>query len=754
MNKLCLLGLMLFATIAATAQDRPIGYWRAHMPYTNAENVATDGVTFYVVTKESFYTYNAAQNEITAYSKVEGMADVEMSAIGYDDATGIALLAYKNANIDLFIDNTFYNIPDIKLKTITGNKNVNDVYAENGLAYLSMSFGVVVVDLEKKEIKETYSFTSNGQSISVQSFASDDTYCYVTTETGMYRASKNNPNLQAFSQWTKIDNHTDLSHLLFYNHKIYVHNTDSVFTWNGTSLNFIYASPYTITQINAVKQNLYVSEYLSDAFVGKIKKLDENGQVADSFNTGGKPVGIYALSSGDDLYEADQFQGLTKYNNGTSQGIIKPEGPNGYGTFDILPYNKTIYIMHGSYDRQWRYNYNTDGFSIFKDDHWKSVTSRNNATLSNKTDLIRVAQDPTDQSLYIGSYKDGIFHYNADGSMEDLTHTSPVFEGTTGDPNAYRISGLAFDNENNLWITQYGAPHELVVKTPEGNYYNFNGAGSNISAASVIIDDYDQKWYLTPTAGVAVYNDNHTIDNKNDDAYARMDMTKNMPSNLTYCIAKDKDGTIWVGTDNGIGIINCPGEATSGTCAVEKRIVQYDNAAGYLFEGESVLSIAVDGADRKWVGTANGVWLISPSADKIIYRFTTDNSPLPSNIIQKISIDPVTGDVYIGTDLGLISYRSTAVEGAESNSNVITFPNPVPSGYNGTIAIKGLTTDGDVRITDITGQLVYRTKALGGQAVWSGKDYTGRRPQSGVYLIFVTNTDGTQTYAGKLAFLQ
>ena len=168
------------------------------------------------------------------------------------------------------------------------------------------------------------------------------------------------------------------------------------------------------------------------------------------------------------------------------------------------------------------------------------------------------------------------------------------------------------------------------------------------------------------------------------------------------------------------------------------------------------MAIAVDGANRKWVGTQNGVWLLSPDAgnSKIIQHFTQDNSPLPSNKIQHISIDPVTGDVYIGTEGGLVSYRGSATEGTTEKSQVLSFPNPVPSGYKGTIAIRGLPENADVRITDINGQLVYKTTALGGQAVWSGYDYKGRRPQSGVYLVFASNADGGQVYSGKLVFLQ
>src|SRR5690606_33054955 len=139
--------------------------------------------------------------------------------------------------------------------------------------------------------------------------------------------------------------------------------------------------------------------------------------------------------------------------------------------------------------------------------------------------------------------------------------------------------------------------------------------------------------------------------------------------------------------------------------------------------------------NRKWVGTANGVWLISEDGEKVIYRFSEDNSPLPSNQIRRINIDPVTGDVYISTSKGLVSFRSTATEGKEAIEDpLLVYPNPVPPGFSGMIAVRGLTENADVRITDISGQLVYRTKAFGGQAVWNGRDYTGHKVQSGVYL--------------------
>jgi hypothetical protein len=191
---------------------------------------------------------------------------------------------------------------------------------------------------------------------------------------------------------------------------------------------------------------------------------------------------------------------------------------------------------------------------------------------------------------------------------------------------------------------------------------------------------------------------------------------------------------------------------STGGCDAELKVVKYDLDAGLLFKQENVTTIAVDGANNKWIGTNNGVWLISDDAEEILFRFTKDNSPLPSNDINKIAINPETGVVYIATDIGLVSFRGNATDGASTNDNLLVFPNPVQSDYTGTIAIKGLVENADVRITDVAGQLVFRTKAQGGQAVWNGKNYLNQRPRTGVYYVFVTNTDGSETKTGKFIF--
>jgi hypothetical protein len=221
------------------------------------------------------------------------------------------------------------------------------------------------------------------------------------------------------------------------------------------------------------------------------------------------------------------------------------------------------------------------------------------------------------------------------------------------------------------------------------------------------------------------------------------------------CISKDKSGFIWIGTKKGIGVIQCPRDIFSNTvCEAVLPLVQQDNFAGYLFRDEEVQSIAVDGANRKWIGTKNGAWLLSADAEKTIYRFKDDNSPLLSNDVRKITIDPASGEVFFATEKGICSFRSTATEHSTTGNNVLVFPNPVPPAYNGNIAIRGLVNNAIVKITELDGRLVYQTRALGGQAIWNGKNYKGSKVSTGVYLVLASDERMQEKMVTKIVFIQ
>ncbi len=748
----------LFLTVMSFAQQLPIGGWRSYLPYNSARGIATDGNIVYVANDLGFSVYNTLNQQLDAYSKVDGMSDIELQCISYDLATATAVLVYANGNIDLFKNETFYNVPDFKIRTIAGAKNVYDVFTRAGLAYVSTSIGVLVIDVAKAKVKETYEFIENKQVIPVYSFNNVGDFFYAVTNKGIYKAPMSSNELQNFQAWTKIDTASTYRSSVSFGNTLYLISDTVMHRLVNDTAKVVYTSDEIIVSVDADDAQLYLSEYNFATFNGTVRIFNNTPSQINSYLLQSKGINQTLKTNNGTTWMADQFGGLFAILPDGVQSYYIPVGPYNFNSFDIYANNGELWIAHGGFTDSYIPLYNQSGVTQFKDEKWKSYRAGLYRPFDTLSDFSLVVKDKIDGTMYFGSYTNGLFTLKENGDYQ-LLNTNSIFDPSISIGAGRRqVAGLALDSKRNLWVSTMFSFTQLYAKTADSQWVKFYIPKAQFGGP-VLVDDNDQIWMASyPDGGLTVYNPNGTIVDKSDDTYYKFGTGKgfgNLPSNSINCLAKDQNNNIWVGSTNGIGIIsNCNAPFTTTTnCDADLPIVQYDQYAGYLFAGNNVRAIAVDGANRKWVGTDDGVWLLSPDAGKIVYRFTIDNSPLPSNRIQKIAIDPITGEVYIGTEQGLVSFRSTATEGGTANSNVLLFPNPVPSDYDGTIAIKGLVANADVRITDINGQLVYRTKALGGQAVWSGKDYTGRRPQSGVYMVFATDNAGNETYTGKLVFL-
>jgi len=328
-----------------------------------------------------------------------------------------------------------------------------------------------------------------------------------------------------------------------------------------------------------------------------------------------------------------------------------------------------------------------------------------------------------------------------------------------------KVGGMAFDSENNMWVTNSGAENILSVRRSDGSSggswesFNLGSSTTGIDVRKIIVDSYDQKWMLPRTTQS---NSNYIIVfNEQNSPGDQMRGLKsgpgngNLPGTSVFAIAEDLEGEIWVGTDEGVAVFYSPQNIlTDENTDAQQILVNFDGYTQYLLETEIVKAIAVDGSNKKWFGTERaGVFLLSADGTGQIHHFTEDNSPLFSNNITSLAINDLTGEVFIGTAKGLISYKGTATNGGDTNTNVYAYPNPVRPGYSGPIAIKGLVTDASVKITDIRGSVIYETLAEGGQAIWNGYSFDGRRANTGVYLVFITNSDGSEKMVTKILFV-
>jgi hypothetical protein len=755
--------IFLFIFIGASAQqpEVPVGMWREHLPYNSAIDVTAAGEKIFCATPYSLFAVKISDKSIERFSRVTGLNETGVSGICYDASNEKLLVAYNNSNIDILYRNDIYNIPDIKRSTITGNKNIYNIFPQGRNFYLSTGIGVIVIDVERYEVSDSWFIGNGGNYVKVNGFTSDGTYFYAATDEGLKRAQVNNLNLANHNNWQLISGTNGLTtgacqNVLFAQGRIYLQKNDSLFIQNGTNWSFFYSGSWSIINSNVSENKIALCERVGTS-PGRVTFLNTDGTLFRTLPASGSityPKKAILVNS--EPWIADQFGGLS-HQFTSSYDQYKPNSPEAIGSGEMVVYNNIFYGTAGEVNDAWNYQFNGNGIFVFEQGVWENINKFRYPQIDTLLDYITIAIDRRDETIWAGSYGGGLLHVK-DGPAFEIFKQN-FLGAAIGDPGSYRVAGLCFDN-NNLWISNYGSSQPIKVRKADGTWSSFSIPFTLIenSVAQIISDDLNFKWIVSPKGnGLICYDPGNSIENTNDDRwklYRTGAGNGNLPNNDVTCVALDKSGFVWVGTADGIGVIQCSPDVFSGQgCDAIWPIIQQGNFANYLFKGELVRSIAVDGADRKWVATRNGVWLIDPTGEKVIYRFTEDNSPLLSNDVHKIAINGKTGEVFFATLKGTCSFRSTATEGNETNSGVLVFPNPVPPGFTGTIAIRGVVNNAIVKITELNGRLVYQTRALGGQAVWDGKDYRGKKISSGVYLVLVSDDGRTENVVTKIIFV-
>ena len=394
---------------------------------------------------------------------------------------------------------------------------------------------------------------------------------------------------------------------------------------------------------------------------------------------------------------------------------------------------------------------------------WTTRTAYEIHELSGINDLVNVTIDPKDESHYfVSSWMNGLIEFR-DNQFYKLYNDENSSLMRIDGIDWVRVGSTAFDEEGNIWVTNSQSAKYIHRMTPDGKWKGFSYPDMTRNIKSLLITSSGVKWLvLGQAAGLFVFDDNGTPENTSDDRHKFLSVTNEegeIVSNDVYSIAEDKNGYIWVGTAKGVVVYYNPDKVfESGTFNGRQiKVPRNDGTdnADILLSADVVTAISVDGANCKWFGTQNGgAYYISADGIETIHHFNTDNSPIPSDNILCISIVPETGDVFFATPKGIISYRGTATEGFESYDEIYAFPNPVKSGYDGPVTIKGLIAGSIVKIADISGNLVYEARATGGQLVWDGKNLNGHRVASGIYVVFASTELGEQKATTKIIFLK
>ena len=780
MRKNILLTLMVLSSFALTAQTA-IGSFTAHTAMHAFSSVAVDATTVYAATdnglmlleKGSMYDEHP---DISSWTKVEGLSDIDIVGVFHVSQQNSLIICYADGNIDLIQNDRVMNIRDVKDKSLTGSKRLQTCRELDGKTYLVYPFGVVILDVDERVVSDTWFTKRDGEQLTPTDIAVANQRFYISTTGGVFSMPVTSPALSNFSQWTQ-ESSLNVSFLSVASDKLFAMRKpgeyeaeawDTLYTWDGDSWHSTGKAYQSVRYMSSQHDTLLVCNW------DGVELLDDDVEriyYAVWYDDNAYSDVWQAVLDGDNIWAADHAYGLVQ-NNMTyfSHRSFTLPGPYMDYVERVVSRNGVVAAVHGTRRASTSYapGYRFPALSWFQNREWhfNSVDFLYFTPDSPAYDLTNVDINPKHESEWaVASWGNGLFtckdkrvtaHYNARNSLLDSIQSGQTF-----------VSGLQYDKKGNLWMTNSYCNKMLKMLEPDGTWHAYNiayvlNAHSliDVVADKLLVDSRGFKWMNFPRDGVdynlIAFTDNGTYDNLGDDRIARIDMNvaAEVTSSTVYCMAEDQDGEIWIGTDKGVKVIYYPGKVFDGGVYPRNILLEQDGYVSVLLEYEEVTAIAVDGANRKWIGTNKaGVFLMSENGQEQLMHFTAEDHPLFSNNIVDINVNDFTGEVFFATSNGLVSYKGTATAGFETYEDLPVYPNPVPHGYTGAVAVNGLKANSLCKITDSSGKLVWQGYSDGGQLVWYCKDFHGNRPATGVYYVMVSDENGKEKRVTKFVFI-
>ena len=750
--------LILVIAVCGYAQNSElkIGQWKSHIPYNDGRYLTQSQDKIYAAMKLSLMIIDKEDQSLEFLDKVDGLSGVSLGVIKYNPYNNMLVITYKDSNIDLMTSEGTMNLSDIKrAQNLSGDRSINHICFDNQYALLSCGFGLVRLNTDRSE----FDFTVFTDGIHVNASTLYDGYYYISTDDGIYRTGVDNENPADFSSWQLLNsnlgfpsNYSSTS-CEVYRDTLYFDVNGVLYSFHQDDLLLVHDEQnFSISFMSAEGSHLIIGYcFTSSCHVppdqprtqGKVLYYMDGTFGDADFQCDNFP--LYAIQDERGwVWFADEWRHI-RYTLNVAWGceLIDVNSPYSENSTDMTVIDGELWVASGGITAAEEYLWRGDGFYSLKDGHWTIHNLRNQPKLEDLYDFYSLAVHPSGEKIYAGSYLDGLVEF--DGTEYTVyNEKNSSLQVVPSDTARSRVSGLAFDLNENLWISNHSAPRPLSVYTGQpGGWKSFDITKSPPNLLHMAVDDYNNKWVVIggSSGGIMVFNEGDLDDDFDQKEIYFTTSNSNIPSTKVNCVAVDLDGDVWVGTNDGVAVFECGSSVFEGNCRGRKPKIILNDFVNYLLVSEDVKAIAADGANRKWFGTGNGVFVLSADGDELIATYNEDNSPLLNNTISSIAFNHDNGEVFIGTNKGIISLRNEAIKGGIVNEkSAYAYPNPVRPGYDGPIAIRGLASDANVKITDVNGVLVYETEALGGQAIWNGYDYNGRKAVSGVYLVFSTST--------------
>ncbi|WP_449404042.1 type IX secretion system anionic LPS delivery protein PorZ [Flavobacterium gawalongense] len=738
--------------------------WQGYFSYNEIKDVSESTTAVFVASENALFSKNITTSQIKTTNTIDGLSGQTISASYHSATFNKTIVGYENGLIIVIneADGSMLNVVDIINKQLPSNiKKINHFTEFEGIIYVSCDFGIVQFNLATMQFGDTYFIGTNGAEIIVNQTALFNGFIYAATNSGIKRATIFNENLIDYSQWETIAPGNWSSVEIFGADLFAVNAVGYIHKYNESTSSFTgyLALNQPSSDMRATVNYLIVttlnSVYIYNSQMGLVRQITTN-QITES-----NPSFTCATIIGDTIFIGTKEDGLitTSLSSVGTFENTTPIGPSRNNIFALQTTSNSLWTVYGDYTVDYNpYDLDSYGVSKFSATGWLNIPYEK---VFGAKSMTRITVNPSNENdVYASSFFSGLlkiendeptFLYNQTNSgLESLTFAGPNYIDV-------RINGAAFDKSGNFWVTNSRIKNGLKVLKSDGQWQSY--AMDNIldsaidnNFGTIAIDKNGTKWLSTSSDGVIGFNESG---NKFKKITTGPD-TGNLPIADVRTVAVDTRDQLWIGTTKGLRVLSNVGSFQSDNqLTTNPIIILEDNLAQELLYEQFITDIAVDGANNKWIGTADsGVFLVSPNGQETKYHFTINNSPLPSNDINDIDINSTTGEVFIATAKGLVSFKGVSTAANDDLSNAYVYPNPVRPEYQGTVKIAGLLDKANIKITDIEGNLVYETTSEGGTIEWDTTAFGKHKVASGVYMIFISAQDGVETKVKKVMIIR
>jgi ligand-binding sensor domain-containing protein len=768
MKKLLPLLLLIFGTATAWGQgDIPLGSWRTHFSYSRIEQVALTPERVYAASESGFFYVDKQGGEIRELGRQQGFSDVGVSVLGWKPQSAVLFIGYRSGAIDLLQGGRLTAISTIRDANLGGSKTLNSVIFRGDSALVATDYGISIIGLAQARLLDTYlNLGPQGQRVAVYDLALHQDTLYATTSAGLM-ANRLRPgvNLNDFRSWRRYGTAEGLpasgnDFVESLQGELWLGNRAGGFYRKEGSqwVEVLFAEPGPLLDLQQDERG----EALLLTTAENVYRYSLPGGDYSPLNYPALSQPLSALQDAAGNYWIGTAEGgLVSFQQGSASRLT-PDGPLSDQIRALHYANEQVLALPGGYT-PFGDPLNIRGFSVFSTSRgWVNYHPQPRAgsqPMPDARDLVAAAYSQRHQSWFMASYSDGLLQWKPQEgvfTLYGLGSAGTSLLASLNYPGRVLLTGVGIDREGRVWMSSYNSSRPLHRFDLASSSWQAHLQGNSQAARAhqLIIPYTGDIWLrLNPNQGGG---DGLLVFNPDKQPSSRSLGTGSTNGGLTsanvWAMQEDREGSIWAGTSDGVNFFPNPAAVLTNN-PISAALPIYQQRP--LLDESLVTALAVDGGNRKWVGTRNGLWLFGPSGDTLYHHFTTANSPLPSNAIRSIAVHQQSGEVFVATEGGLVSYRSDATQGGIAHAaSIKIFPNPVRPDFRGQVGISGLVEDAMVKITDTAGFLVRELQAQGGSAGWDLLDSRGRPVATGVYLVFSANALGTEALVGKLAVVR